>query len=872
MKTTRRFVRALLTAALLGSLPAAAAAQAAGDYEGAAALGLSLRRLGTTGRVLMIGAHPDDEDTPLLSALALGHGADVAYLSLTRGEGGQNGIGPELGEALGILRTEELLAARRVDGARQFFTRAYDFGFSKNADEAFRHWPRDSVLKDVVETIRVYRPDVIVAVFSGTPADGHGQHQVSAILAREAFDAAADPSRFPEQIAAGLAPWRTPRYYRSQRNSGDGATVRVAEGELDPLVGRSYFQLAMASRSRHRSQDMGRPEPAGERWGYLVRVVPAPAGPEASVFAGLDTSLSQLADRAGLGTAAQALREYEALAARARAEANPLSPDTLVPDLARALGLLTTARGQAMQAGVPAADLAFRLEQEMDDARAALARAAGLRLDAVSAAEHAVPGQTVDVDVSLWNGGRRAVEVASLAPSLPGGWTAEAADSLPSSPLAPGGLVTRRFHVHVPPDAPVTEAYFMRQPRRGDLYAWPTAPSVAGLPFAPDAVAASAIVRVAGADLPVQTAATYRDVDPRQGELRRPVLVVPAVSVRLTPGARVLPLALAGRPVPMRVSLEAADPRGVSGVLRLTLPAGWRAEPDSLPVSFGGAGESRTADFAVTPPAGLAAGDYSVRAAFTSADGRRYGAALAIIDYPHVRPRPLYYRAASTLRAADVRVPAGLRVAYVTGAGEAGPGVLAQIGIVPTLLDSAALASADLSRFDVIVTGSRAYEVRPDLRAHNDRLLQYVRDGGTLIVQYFKFDQVQGQFTPFGMTWARPADRVTDEASPVRIVAPNDPVLTTPNRITEADFAGWNQDRALYVPHTFDPAYRPLIETSDPGEPPLQGSLLVARLGRGNYVYTGLAFFRQLPEGVPGAWRLFANLLALGAHGGTPAR
>jgi LmbE family N-acetylglucosaminyl deacetylase len=863
-KPTRTRLLALAAAALL-ALPAAARAQAT-DYEGAAALGLSLRRLGTTGRVLMIGAHPDDEDTQLLSALALGHGADVAYLSLTRGDGGQNGIGPELGEALGLLRTEELLAARRVEGAAQFFTRAYDFGFSKNADEAFRHWPRDSLLRDVVGVIRRYRPDVVIAVFSGTPADGHGQHQVSAIVAREAFDAAGDAARFPDQVAAGLAPWKPARYYRTQRSSPAGATLRISLGDLDPLVGRSYYQLAMASRSRHRSQDQGRPEPAGPRWGYLLRLVPAAGGPETSIFAGVDSSASLVAHGAGLGDAERTLRDYEAVADRIRGLANPLAPDTLVPELARALALLRQADAQAARAGVGGREARFRIAGETEDVRAALTRAAGLRLDALAGSPRLVPGQGDSLEVMLWNGGSHAVTVTALAPVLPAGWSADAVDALPSAPLAPGALLTRRFRVRVPADAAPSEPYFRRAPRRGDLYTWlPGDSAVHGLPFEAPQLRAAATVSIAGADLPLQVEATYREVDPRQGELRRPVLVVPAVSLRMEPAARVLPLALARRPVTVRLHLSAEDPRGIAGSLQLRLPAGWRSEPGAIPVRFAAAGETRDAEFSVTAPAGLAPGDYRISAEVTTGDGRRFTRGFQMIDYPHVRPRPLYDSAVATVRAADVRVPAGLRVAYVTGAGEAGPGVLEQVGIHPDLLDAAALATGDLSRYDVIVTGSRAYEVRPDLRAHNDRLLEYVRGGGTLVVQYFKFDQVPGSFTPFPMTWARPADRVTDEASPVRITAPENAVLTTPNRITPADFEGWVQDRALYVPHTFDPAYASVLETADPGEAPLPGSLLVAKLGRGTYVYTGLAFFRQLPEGVPGAWRLFANLLALGA-------
>ncbi|HEX8244436.1 MAG TPA: PIG-L family deacetylase, partial [Longimicrobium sp.] len=326
------FMKRVAAAALLalGAVPAAAPPARAqdggsiGEYRGAAALGLALRRLGTTKRVLMIGAHPDDEDTQLLAALALEQGADVAYLSLTRGEGGQNGIGPELHEALGLLRTEELLAARRVDGATQFFSRAYDFGFSKTPEETFRHWPREELLRDVVGVIRLWRPDVIVSVWSGTPRDGHGQHQASGIIARQAYDASGDSTRFPEQIRAGLAAFRAPRYYQSQRGDSASASVAIALGGMDPLIGRSPFQLAMASRSRHRSQDMGRPELAGPRYGYLRRVVPAPTGRERSMWEGIDTTLTQRS---------AALAPYDRAVAEARLAANVLHPDALVEPL-----------------------------------------------------------------------------------------------------------------------------------------------------------------------------------------------------------------------------------------------------------------------------------------------------------------------------------------------------------------------------------------------------------------------------------------------------------------------------------------------------------------------------------------------------------
>lgn len=846
---------ALLAMALLPAAPppAAHAQDGIGEYRGAAAMGLALRRLGTTKRVLMIGAHPDDEDTQLLAALALEQGADVAYLSLTRGDGGQNGIGAELHEALGVLRTEELLAARRVDGASQFFTRAYDFGFSKSAEETFRHWPRREILGDAVGVIRMWRPDVVVAVFSGTPRDGHGHHQVSAIIAREAFDAAGDSTAFPEQLRAGLAPFRPAKFYRSLRGRSDSATVRIAMGEMDPLIGRSPFQLAMASRSRHRSQDMGALEPAGPRWGYLMRLVPAASGAEASIWTGIDTTLA---------ARGPSFADYERTIDEARRSASVLDPGALVDRLAAAVRFLSPSAGDA------AGSSGFAANAELADARRALALAAGIEVDAIADAARIVPGQEFGLELSVWNGGARGITVDALDPVLPAGWTATRVDSATSSEVEGGGILRRRYRVRVPADASPTEAYFLRQPRDGDLYRWPGDWSVQGRPFEPGPVRAAARVRVAGAELPIEREATFREVDRRQGELRRPVLVVPALSVLLEPKASILPTSGPARPLRYRLRLTAAGARPVTGTWRLTLPAGWRSEPAGGQLTLA-PGEPRDVEVSVIAPAGVRAGSFPVSAAFV-ADGRTYTRGLQIVDYPHVRARPLYHDASSSIRAFDVRVPAGLRVAYITGAGEEGPEILGQLGITPAVLNADSLAGANLSRYDVIVTGIRAYEVRPDLAASNRRLLEYVRNGGTMIVQYNKYEMIQGGFNPFPLTIASPHDRVTDEAAPVRVLDPQSPVFTTPNRIGPADWEGWEQERGLYFARTWAPEYTPLLEMNDPGESPLRGGLLMAKYGRGTYVYTGLAFFRQLPEGVPGAWRLFANLLALGSR--QPAR
>ncbi len=873
MTNGRLVAMALLAAAALGAAhPERAPAQEPGrsEYDGAAALGLSLRRAGTVKRVLMIGAHPDDEDTQALTYWSLREGADVAYLSLTRGEGGQNGIGTELHEALGLLRTEELLSARRVEGAAQLFSRAFDFGYSKSAEETFRHWPREEVLSDVVAAIRRFRPDVVVAVFSGTPRDGHGQHQVSGMLAREAFAAAGDGTRFPEQLRAGLRPHRAAKLYVAQRSNPQGATASLPVGELDPLVGRSYFQLSMASRSRHRSQDMGRPETAGPRSAYLRRILPASDRPEASIWEGIDTTLAGRADTGTRGNPPgyQALAAYDREIAAARAAANALDPDRVVEPLARALRALDSAAAEWARADPSrvAPEAPFHALAERADAQAALARAARLVLDATAARPRLVPGDTVTVTVSLWNGGTRAVRVGALEPRLPAGWSAEALDPMPAE-LAAGALATRRFRVRVPAGAAPSEAYFLRAPRQGDLYRWTGDVELDGRPFEPAAVRASASVTVAGAGVDLSADATFAELDLRQGELRRPVLVVPAVSVRALPAATVLPLRQGRAVAPLRWRVRLSAARPVAGTLRVAVPAGWRADPSSLPLRFAAAGESREVDVTVVPTDVTAEGTFEVSAAFEAEDGRTYDRGLEVVDYPHVRARPLYHAARTRVVAADLRVPA-VRVAYVTGAGEEGPSVLAPLGITPDLLDEKALASGDLSRYDVIVAGSRAYEVRPDLAAHNDRLLEYVRNGGTMIVLYNKYELVEGRFTPYPLTMARPHGRVADETAPVRVLVPDHPVFTAPNRIAARDWEGWVQERGLYFAQTWDPAYTPLLETGDPGSAPLRGGLLVAKHGRGTYVYTGLAFFRQLPEGHPGAYRLFANLLALGAKPG----
>ena len=864
--------------ALLSALVVAQAEPACGqalrtEYTGSTALGLELRRLGTDKRVLMIGAHPDDERTEVLTTLALGAGAEVAYLSLTRGEGGQNLIGPELQEGLGLIRTEELLAARRLDGARQFFSRAYDYGFSKNADEAFRHWPHDELLADVVAVIRAYRPDLVVAVFTGTPADGHGQHQASGIVAREAFVAAGDPNRFPEQIAAGLQPFSPARLFQGGWGAGPrtGIAAEITPGAVDPLIGKSYARIAGESRSRHLSQGFGN---AGSRAGSQTLAMKLVAGDSlfpngAGPFAGLDTLLSVQAarmapiSRAGAGTAPRVvplLGDYEQRVARAVQAFDPRSPAAIIAPLAEAVRALAAA--DSVAAGL-SPELRAALADERSEADDALWRAQGLQLTATSSAETIVPGYQFVLTLAVRNGGAKPAILQALDPRLPTGWRAEALDRL-DGPLPAAATVSRRFRVTVPTNAPVTEPYFLRQPRKGDMYVWPAGVRV-GIPFESLPVRASARAAISGAVATVERGATFSRSGSAADSAARPVRVVPAVSVLLDPSIAVVPLGGRGtRPLRLTLHLREESPRAVSGTLRLAAPAGWTVAPTSVAVRLV-PGASRDVDFTVTAPAAVATGESALRATFRDDSGARFDRGYTLIDYPHIRPEPLYRPADTRVRSFQVQLPPSLRVGYVAGVGDDAPAALRQMGAEVTELAEKDLATADLSRFDAILTGIRAYEVRPDLVKQNQRLLDYARNGGTLVVQYNRFERVDRPFAPYPLT-ARLQDRVTDESAPVRLLAPDHQALSWPNRITAADFEGWVQERGLYYPTQIDEHFTPLLEMGDPGDPQLRGALLVAPYGKGTYVYTGLALFRQFPEGVPGAYRILANLVSLGAR------
>jgi LmbE family N-acetylglucosaminyl deacetylase len=787
---------------------------------GITALANALEQLGANKRVLVIGAHPDDEDNQLLTWLSRGLGAQAAYLSLTRGDGGQNLIGPELGPDLGILRSAELLSAREFDGARQYFTRAYDFGFSKTAAETFRFWPHDSLFRDVMDIVRRFRPQVVVSIWSGTPRDGHGQHQVSGILAREVYDSLRDST------------WGPVKLYRSTYFDTADATLRIPTGTLDPVQGKSYYQIAMAGRSQHRSQDEGqlqRPGPATDR----VALLESKVGRDGGVFAGVDTTWPGQA-------------RYSAIVDSARRLLNPYHPGRIVPYLARAVS-----------------ELAPGLERQHEVLDGALADAAGVVVDATADDGIVTAGERLQVEVSVWNAGADSLPVDGVDLSAPPGWTVQRVEPWSGS-VAPGTLRVARFAVTVAPDAPHSEPYFLRRPMHGALYDWSGAPAaVRGLPFAPPPLSALVRCRIGGAPVTLNREVVYRYRDQAMGEVRRPLFVTEDFDVAVTPNLIVWPMDGAGtatRTVTVTVTNRSRE--SANAILRLSTPAGWAPVPaDSL--SFTHEDESRSATFTVRLPPNPTSGSFTLTATATGPTGRVSDGALTLIDYPHIRPRPSVHPSTVEIRVARILVPGLTRVGYVRGAADHVPEALAEVGVPIVLLDADSLARGDLSRYDAIVIGSRAYEVDTALVVNNGRLLDYARNGGLLLVQYQQYPFIRGGFAPYRLTIARPHDRVTDETAPVTLLQPTSPAFHSPNDIAADDWNGWVQERGLYFAHDWDSTYVPLLEMDDPGDPPLDGGLLVARLGRGTYIYTGLSFFRQLPAGVIGAYRLFANLLGL---------
>jgi LmbE family N-acetylglucosaminyl deacetylase len=793
----------------------------------------------------MIAAHPDDENTALLAYLARGRKVRTGYLSLTRGEGGQNLIGPEQGDALGVIRTQELLAARRIDGAEQFFTRAIDFGFTKTAQETLEKWGHDKILSDVVWVIRRFRPDVIILRFTGTARDGHGQHQVSALLGKEAFSAAADPHRFPEQLQ-WVEPWQAKRimwntfaFTRQQEEEAAKLPNQIAVdlGTYDPVLGHSYAEIAGMSRSLHRSQGMGAPERRGSSKNFLVLVAGEPASQD--MFDGIDTTWNRFPGGAPIGKIlAEAARGFDIE-----------HPEKTVSALLEAKKMLAAL--QHAGANQPAVDSKQR------DLEEAIVLCSGLWLDATADKYAAVPGGILKISATALNREKLPVDVESVGVD---GMANATADLTHGSPLAFNEPHVSALSITVPKNQPVSQPYWLREPKQGETYTVPNQLDI-GLAENPPLLRAHFHLRVDTADIEVARPVMFRYIERSEGERTRPLIVEPDVALQLSEGARVFPTG-AARSIHMQVEANVAD---ASGHVQIQVPAEWTVEPRELDFKLAGAGQETPVSFRLTPPAHDSKGTLEASA---NVGDSKIAVGMQVINYPHIPPQVLFPPAKTGLVRTDVRLLAKT-IGYVMGAGDEVPDALRQLGADVILLSADDLARGDLTRFDAIVTGVRAYNTRPDLRANQERLLEYVKNGGAMLVQY---NVLEGGFAggdpssvanigPYPIKIGR--DRVTVEEAPVEPLVSN-PVLHKPNEITAKDFEGWVQERGLYFASEWDPHYEALFETHDPDEKPLRGGTLYTRYGKGVYIFTAFSWFRELPAGVPGAYRIFANFLSAG--------
>lgn len=850
--------------------------------EGADGAWQKIQKLQTTASAMHTTAHPDDEHGGVLAQLSRGVGARMALLTLNRGESGDNAIGPQLFVGLGLIRTEELLVADRYYGVdRQYFTSMIDYGFSKRLEEAFDMWGRENVMRDVVRLIRTERPLVIVSRFQGNQRDGHGNHQTAGLLTQEAAKAAADPNVFPEQIKEGLRPWQAAKVYIGGMRADEDWTVKVDPGEYAPWLGASYSDFARLGLSFQRSQTSGRYNPvAGPALGYYKRTAAAIDGlpaRESGFFDGIDTSLPGLFKalrRPEPAGAAALLGAIDAAAKKSAATFTLQDPSAAVPALAE--GLAATRRAIA---GIEDPDarhvLRIKEEQFQDAINTALGVALTARAQPAGVPEPTgmmamfapppampapVPGQGFEVLVRFTNRGKPQVTPTELSLQAPAGWKVDA----PAGTLATLGLndsASRRFAVTVPPDAALSsKPYFVRPSVRDNRYRIDD-PSQFGRPVsAPPLVA---VVKYTVNGVPVEAREVVRRREPKlpYGDVLREVRVVPALSVSVTPPAAVIPLAAASKQVALQVEVLNNNEGAIAGQLTLTLPPGWTASPAQHALSFNRAGEKAHFAFTVTVPS-LENRAYTVQAVAT-VGGREYREGYETIDHRDLEVRYLYRPATAEVTGIDVLTAPNLNVGYVMGVGDTNPAAIAQLGYRVTLLDEQMLASADLKPFDAIVTGTRAYAVREDLKTYNQRLLDYVKDGGNLVVLYNTQELIPAKFAPYPAEHGPRAEEVSEEDSPVTILAPDHQALNWPNKITKADFDGWVEQRGSKFWASWDAHYTPIIETWDKGQAPQKGGWLYARYGKGNYTYFAYAFHRQLPYGVPGAYRLLANLLAL---------
>ena len=798
----------------------------------AADLEIALHKLNVLGSVLYVGAHPDDENTAVLAYLSKGRKYRAAYLSLTRGEGGQNLIGPEQGAEIGMIRTQELMAARRIDGAEQFFTRAVDFGYSKTAQETFNYWGKEKILADIVWVIRKFRPDVLMSRFTAENSGGHGHHIASGLLVKEAFTAAADPNQFPEQLKYA-SPWRAKRLlWNTFRPTQEEIKnrLRVDTGEYNPLLGKSYSEIAGESRSQHKSQGFGSAGRRGIQYDYFEISAGDPATTD--LFEGIDVSWNRVPGGRKVGLLlAESLKSFD-----------PQQPSRSIPGL---LGVY------AELAKLPE-DNWVRLKKE--ELLRVIQACAGIWMEAMANDFAAAPGDAVQIKISIVNRSDHPFTLHSL------GFPKIAPDSVFDRSLKNNDPLTIEQTILIPKAFPLSQPYWLEASHREGIFSVGDQ-NLIGLAENPPPISAKIGLSADGQLLEYSIPLFFRWTDQVNGELYRPFEIRPRVTIQIEDKVSIF----AGEdPKKIKVRLKSHS-QNVAGLIRLKGSDIWRITPASLPFSLAGKYEEGEVTFDVSPPKNADEAELTVEA---EVGGEKISRAFVEISYPHIHRQVYFPDSQLKVVKLDVKTE-GKRLGYVMGAGDEVPDALQNLGYEVIQLNDGMLENMDLSQFDAIITGVRAYNTRDSLKLTKERLLQYIERGGTLVVQYnVASGQLTNRIGPYPLTIGR--DRVSVENAPVAFLAPEHPLLNFPNKINQKDFEGWIQERGLYFASQWDEKYETVLSCHDPDESDKKGGLLYGRYGKGVFIYTAYAWFRQLPAGVPGAFRLFANMIAAGKYTGKP--
>ena len=894
----RKIVIPILTFALLGTIGGITTMADTGEMAGAtnaSEVWRALQRLQTTATVLHTVAHPDDENGALLTWLSRGQGVRTALYSTTRGEGGANLIGPELFDALGIVRTEEHLAAIRYYGIDLFFSSAVDFGYSKRLDETLEKWDYQMLLEDMVRLIRYYRPDIVISRFQGNRRDGHGHHQASGVVTLEAFRIAGDANRFPEHLAEGLQPWQPKKLYitrsrwrRSNAETPDTPVLQIDTGEYNALLGLSYAQIARQGLSYQRSQGVGQTRASKGSSLTELQLINTTLSEhpkfEDSLFDGLDTTIRGMARFANAPTLDAEFTQLQEGVNAAIRDYDARQPWTVVPHLAG--GLKTT---RSLMKKIQEIDLddstrshlLFLLRNKEQEFMTATTAALGLSLEVLvqptgtrssETFTVAIPGQRFSIGMRIVNPAPVAVELVEVSLRTPEGWRVGQGKLVVDPPatlaMETNAPVSMMFDVDVPENASYTQSYWSRASEYHDAVYTLERPEFRFLPYTPPDVHGVITYRVDGVDFTLTQPAKTRSINRPWGEKRRLLTVAPAISLSISPHIGVIPISestMANEKVTFLTTVEMLNNvKGeAEGMLALKLPDGWHASPENAPFAFTHEGASKTFTFQVSAENVEIGKEHTIQAVATY-NGKKYMTGYQTIAHPDLEPRHLYRPATMTLHGISLELLPNLSIGYVMGVGDKIPEALAQIGIDVEMLDREELRTGDLNRFDTILVGIRAYAVRRDLIAYNSRLLDYVHKGGNLIVQYQTPEFDAAPFGPYSYTMGRRPEEVSEEDAQVTILIPDNPIFQYPNPITEADFDGWVEERGSKFLTAWDGNYQALLTCNDREQEPQHGGLLYTEYGQGTYTYAAYAFYRQLPAGVAGAYRLFVNMLTLG--------